>query len=68
MLFLAALLASMAPTNELLPEPRQFTPMDDKLSEPPPENKQSWAHPVIFEPQPKIRLTRSSYQVSQLNK
>ena len=30
----------------------------------PPENKQNWAHPIIFEPQPKIQLTRSSYQVT----
>ena len=26
----------------------QFTPREDKLLELPPENKQSWAHPVIF--------------------
>ena len=29
----------------------------------PPEKKQDWLHPVIFEPQNKIQLTRSTYQV-----
>ena len=42
----------------------QFTPTEDKILEPLPENKQSWAHPVIFEPQPKIKLTCFSYQVT----
>ena len=27
------------------------------------ENKQDWLHPVIFEPQNKIQLTHSTYQV-----
>ena len=35
----------------LLPHPEQT------LSSPPPPNKNEWAHPVIFEPQPKIQLT-----------
>ena len=48
----------------ILPGSNQFTPREDKLSELPPENKQSWAHPVIFEPQPKIKLIHSSYQVT----
>ena len=48
----------------ILQDSNKFTPIEDKLSEPSPENKQSWAHPVIFEPQPKIKLTRSSYQVT----
>ena len=33
------------------------------LSSPPPQNKNKWVHLVIFEPQPKIQLTRSSYKV-----
>ena len=34
------------------------------LSLPPPQNKNKWVHSVIFEPQPKIQLTRSSYKVT----
>ena len=34
------------------------------LSSPPPQNKNEWVHSVIFEPQPKIQLTRSSYKVT----
>ena len=34
------------------------------ISKLPPENKQEWVHPVIFEPQERIQLTRSSYQVT----
>ena len=34
------------------------------LSSPPPQNKNEWIHSVIFEPQPKIQLTRSSYKVT----
>ena len=34
------------------------------LSTPPPQNKNNWVHLVIFEPQPKIQLTRSSYKVT----
>ena len=30
----------------------------------PPENKQEWVHPIIFEPQERIQLTQSSYQVT----
>ena len=33
------------------------------LSIPPPKNPNNWVHSVIFEPQPKIQLTRSSYKV-----
>ena len=29
-----------------------------------PQNKNEWVHLVIFEPQPKIQLTRSSYKVT----
>ena len=41
-----------------------FFPSATRLSEAPPENKQDWLHPVIFEPQNKIQLTRSTYQVT----
>ena len=34
------------------------------LSSPPPQNQNKWVHLVIFEPQPKIQLTRSSYKVT----
>ena len=43
--------------NPFLPPPGQT------LSSPPPQNKNEWVHPVIFEPQPKIQLTQSSYKV-----
>ena len=35
-----------------------------ELSDALPKNKQDWLHPVIFEPQNKIQLTRSTYQVT----
>ena len=35
-----------------------------ELSDTPPENRQEWLHPVIFEPQNKIQLTHSTYQVT----
>ena len=34
------------------------------LSSPPPQNKNDWVHSVIFEPQPKMQLTRSSYKIT----
>ena len=34
------------------------------LSSPPPQNPNKWIHSVIFEPQPKIQLTHSSYKVT----
>ena len=34
------------------------------LSTPQPQNKNNWVHSVIFEPQPKFQLTRSSYKVT----
>ena len=34
------------------------------LSKPPPKNPNKWTHSVIFEPQPRIQLTRSSYKVT----
>ena len=39
-------------------------PPGQSLSSPPPQNKNKWVHPVIFEPQPKIELTLSSYKVT----
>ena len=47
----------------LVSKPNQFDPINDQLLDPCPENKQNWVHPIIFKPQPKIQLTRSSYQV-----
>ena len=38
-----------------------FVPSAAELSDAPPENKQDWLHPVNFEPQNKIQLTRSPY-------
>ena len=35
-----------------------------ELSDIPPENRQEWLHPVIFEPQNKIQPTHSTYQVT----
>ena len=34
------------------------------LSSPPPQNQNDWVHSVIFEPQPKMQLTRSSYKIT----
>ena len=36
-----------------------FVSSATELSDTPPENRQEWLHPVIFEPQNKIQLTRS---------
>ena len=41
-----------------------FISLANELSDKPPENRQEWLHPVIFEPQNKIQLTRSMYQVT----
>ena len=38
--------------------------MSKSLSSPPPQNKNDWVHSVIFEPQPKMQLTRSSYKIT----
>ena len=34
------------------------------LSSTPPQNKNDWVHSVIFEPQPEMQLTRSSYNIT----
>ena len=39
-------------------------PPGQSLSLPPPQNKNKWVHPFIFEQQPKIQLTQSSYKVT----
>ena len=41
-----------------------FVSSATELTDTPPENRQEWLHPVIFEPQNKIQLTRSTYQVT----
>ena len=41
-----------------------FISLAAELSDTPPENRQEWLHPVIFEPQNKIQLTHSTYQVT----
>ena len=41
-----------------------FVSSATELSDKPPKNRQEWLHPVIFEPQNKIQLTRSTYQVT----
>ena len=41
-----------------------FVSLPTELSDTPPENRPEWLHPVIFEPQNKIQLTHSMYQVT----
>ena len=41
-----------------------FVSSATELSDTPPENRQEWLHPVIFEPQNRIQLTHSTYQVT----
>ena len=38
--------------------------MSKTLSAPQPQNKNDWVHSVIFEPQPKMILTRSTYKIT----
>ena len=38
--------------------------MSKTLSAPPPQNKNDWVHSVIFEPQPKMLLTHSTYKIT----
>ena len=38
--------------------------MSKTLSAPPPQNKNDWVHSVIFEPQPRMLLTRSTYKIT----
>ena len=48
---------------DMLHQPYVSTPRQP-LSSSPPQNKNEWVYLVIFEPQPKIQLTRSSYKVT----
>ena len=38
--------------------------MSKTLSAPPPQNKNDWVHSVIFEPQPRMLLTCSTYKIT----
>ena len=38
--------------------------MSKTLLASPPQNKNDWVHSVIFEPQPKMLLTRSTYKIT----
>ena len=38
--------------------------MSKMFSAPPPQNKNDWVHPVIFEPQLKMLLTRLTYKIT----
>ena len=38
--------------------------MSRTLLAPPPQNKNDWVHSVIFEPQPKMLLTHSTYKIT----
>ena len=40
-----------------------YLPLDNPYP-PPPQNKNKWVHPVIFEPRSKIQLTELSYKVT----
>ena len=37
---------------------------DSPMSAPPPKSAYVWTHTVLFEPQPKVRLTRSTFKVT----
>ena len=57
------LLCNVLSAWAMLHKPLLSTPRQT-LSSPPPQNKNEWVHSVIFEPQPKIQLTQSSYKVT----
>ena len=40
--------------------------MSKTLSTPQPQNRNDWVHSVIFEPQPKMMLTRSTYKIASI--
>ena len=54
---------SVSYTKVLMPDD-SIVSLVISISELPPENKQEWVHPIIFEPQERIQLTQSSYQVT----
>ena len=60
---IGSLLCNVLMTWATLQKPPICSP-GQSLSLPPPQNKNKWVHPVIFEPQPKIQLTQSSYKVT----
>ena len=62
-ILIGSLLCNVLITWAVLQEPSIPTP-GQTLSLPPPQNKNKWVHPVIFEPQPKTQLTWSSYKVT----
>ena len=57
------LLCNVLLTWATLHQPNISTPRQP-LPSPRPQNKNEWVHSVIFEPQPKIQLTRLSYKVT----
>ena len=54
------LLGEILPTWATLQQPY----MSKTLLAPPPQNKNDWVHSVIFEPQPKMLLTHSTYKIT----
>ena len=62
-ILIGSLLCNVLITWATLQEPSMPT-HGQSLSLPPPQNQNKWVHPVIFEPQPKIQLTLSSYNVT----
>ena len=64
-ILIGSLLCTVHMTWAILQEPSIPSP-GQLLSLPPPQNKNKWVHPVIFEQQPRIQLTQSSYKVTSL--
>ena len=62
-ILIGSLLCNVLITWAILQKPSIPSP-GQPFSIPPPPNKNKWVHPVIFEPQPKIQLTQSSYKVT----
>ena len=62
-ILIGSLLCNVLITWATLQEPSMPT-HGQPLSLPPPQNPNKWVHLVIFEPQPKIQLTWSSYKVT----
>ena len=62
-ILIGSLLCNVLITWATLQEPSIPTHVQP-LSLPLPQNQNKWVHPVIFEPQPKIQLTQSSYKVT----
>ena len=60
---IGSLLCSALITWAILQEPSMPSP-EQILSLPPPQNKNKWVHPVIFEPQTMIQLAWSSYNMT----